>query len=136
PAVFPRNLLSSVKLAGRGSQRWGGVWLLALLMSAALGGRTWAQMAPDANAGSGGGPADLTPAVVTPTVQPRTGKYDVTRIGERGIGNGLNLYSLEKERGLGRRLAEEVEGQSRLISDPVITEYVNRVGQSIVRNSD
>ncbi|HZR32718.1 MAG TPA: M48 family metallopeptidase [Terriglobales bacterium] len=139
PAVFPRNLLSSIKLAGRGSRRWGGVWLLALLMSAALGGRARAQMAPDANAGSGGGPAEsavATPAVVTPTVQPRTGKYDVTRIGERGIGNGLNLYSLEKERGLGRRLAEEVEGQSRLISDPVITEYVNRVGQSIVRNSD
>jgi beta-barrel assembly-enhancing protease len=63
-------------------------------------------------------------------------KYDVGRIGERGIGNGVNFYSLEKERVLGRELAAEIETQSRLITDPVINEYVNRIGQVIVRNSD
>ena len=63
-------------------------------------------------------------------------KYDVTRIGQRGIGSGVNFYSIEKEQALGRQLAQEVEQGARLISDPVVTEYVNRVGQNIVRNSD
>lgn len=66
----------------------------------------------------------------------RTGKYDLTKIGQRGIGGGLNLYSLEKERAMGRDLAMQVERDARLITDPIITEYVNRVGQNIVRNSD
>jgi predicted Zn-dependent protease len=66
----------------------------------------------------------------------RTGKYDVTKIGQRGIGGGLNLYSLEKEQAMGRDLAMQVEQSARLITDPLITEYVNRVGQNIVRNSD
>jgi predicted Zn-dependent protease len=63
-------------------------------------------------------------------------KYDVTRIGQRGIGNGVNFYSIEREQALGRQLAQEVEQGARLITDPIVTEYVNRVGQNIVRNSD
>jgi predicted Zn-dependent protease len=63
-------------------------------------------------------------------------KYDVGRIGQRGIGSGLNLYSLEKEREIGDELAEQMEMQTKLISDPVIVEYVDRLGQTIVRNSD
>jgi beta-barrel assembly-enhancing protease len=63
-------------------------------------------------------------------------KYDVGRIGQRGIGSGINLYSLEREREIGHELAEGVEMQSKLISDPVIVEYVDRLGQRIVRNSD
>jgi predicted Zn-dependent protease len=64
------------------------------------------------------------------------GKYDVHHIGERGIGSGLNLYSIERELALGRELSQQVEAQAKLIKDPVITEYVNRVAQNIVRNSD
>src|SRR5262249_15960389 len=67
---------------------------------------------------------------------PLNGKYDVNRIGMRGIGAGMNFYSIEKEQMLGRQLAAEVERQVRLLNDPVITEYVNRVGQRLVRNSD
>ncbi len=63
-------------------------------------------------------------------------KYDVNKIGERGIGNGLDFYSLERERILGLQLSREVEGSSHLVTDPAVTEYVNRVGQNIVRNSD
>ena len=63
-------------------------------------------------------------------------RYDVTQIGQRGIGKGMNFYSLDKEIALGRQLAQEIEQQARIINDPVITEYVNRVGQNIVRNSD
>jgi hypothetical protein len=63
-------------------------------------------------------------------------KYDLNKIGSRGIGEGMNFYSLEKERVLGMQLSHEVEAQSALINDAVITEYINRIGQNIVRNSD
>ena len=70
------------------------------------------------------------------TVNPKNSKEDVEAIGNRSVGKGLNLYSLEKEIALGKGLAQEVERSSKLIDDPVITEYVNRVGQNLVRNSD
>jgi predicted Zn-dependent protease len=63
-------------------------------------------------------------------------KYDVSKIGDRGVGRGLDFYSLERERAMGRELAQQVESESHMIKDPVITEYINRVGQRIVRNSD
>src|SRR5260221_2003823 len=52
------------------------------------------------------------------------------------ICKGVNLFSLEREISLGKGLAQEVERSSKLIDDPVVTEYVNRVGQNLVRNSD
>ncbi|MGE5110154.1 MAG: M48 family metallopeptidase [Acidobacteriaceae bacterium] len=63
-------------------------------------------------------------------------KYDVSLIGNRDIGKGLNLYSLEKEEALGREMSQEVEQHARILKDPVIEEYVNRIGQNLVRNSD
>ncbi|MBI2677825.1 MAG: M48 family metalloprotease [Candidatus Koribacter versatilis] len=54
----------------------------------------------------------------------------------RGIGGGMNFYSIERETAMGRELAGQVEGSARLLSDPVVTEYVNRLGQNLVRNSD
>jgi predicted Zn-dependent protease len=57
-------------------------------------------------------------------------------IGNRDVGRGVNIYSLEKEIALGKQLAQEVERQAKLIDDPVISEYVNRIGQNLVRNSD
>src|SRR6202158_5899083 len=70
------------------------------------------------------------------TVNPKNSKEDVEAIGNRGVGKGINLYSLEREIALGKGLAQEVERSSKLIDDPVVTEYVNRVGQNLVRNSD
>ncbi len=70
------------------------------------------------------------------TVHPRNSKDDVEAIGNRKVGKGPNFYSLEKEIALGKQLAQEVERSSKLIDDPVVTEYVNRVGQNLVRNSD
>jgi predicted Zn-dependent protease len=61
---------------------------------------------------------------------------DVNAIGNRGVGNGVNLYSLQREIALGKQAAMEVEKTARMINDPVVTEYVNRVGQNLVRNSD
>src|ERR1700719_887289 len=70
------------------------------------------------------------------TVTPKNSKEDVEAIGNRGVGKGVNFYSLEREIALGKGLAQEVERSSKLIDDPVVTEYVNRVGQNLVRNSD
>src|SRR5258705_11274424 len=70
------------------------------------------------------------------TVHPRNSKDDVEAIGNRKVGKGPNFYSLEKEIALGKQLAQEVERSAKLIDDPVVTEYVNRVGQNLVRNSD
>jgi len=64
---------------------------------------------------------------------------DIDAIGNRNIGCQRSLgnwYSLEKQIAMGRSYAQQVESTSKLISDPVITEYVNRVGQNLVRNSD
>ena len=63
-------------------------------------------------------------------------KKDPDEIGNRDVGKGVNFYSLEKEIALGKGLAQEVERQAKIIDEPVIAEYVNRVGQNLVRNSD
>jgi beta-barrel assembly-enhancing protease len=70
------------------------------------------------------------------TVHPKNSKEDVDAIGNRNIGKGVNFYSLEHEIALGKQLAQQVERSSKMIDDPVVTEYVNRVGQNLVRNSD
>ncbi len=63
-------------------------------------------------------------------------KKDPDEIGNRDVAKGPNFYSLEKEIALGKQLAQDVERQSKIIDDPIVSEYVNRVGQNIVRNSD
>lgn len=63
-------------------------------------------------------------------------KEDVEQIGDRDVDGSVNFYSLEKEIGLGKQMADEVERTSKIITDPVISEYVNRIGQNLVRNSD
>ena len=60
-------------------------------------------------------------------------------IGKRNINKGIIAGmsgSTEKEVRLGRELASEVDRQAKFIDDPMITEYVNRVGQNIVLHSD
>jgi predicted Zn-dependent protease len=63
-------------------------------------------------------------------------KNDPGQIGTRDVGKCLNFYSLEKEMALGKQLAEEVTRQAKLNQDPLLGEFVNRVGQNLVRNSD
>jgi hypothetical protein len=66
------------------------------------------------------------------------GKNDVDAIGNRKMGNkGLgNWYSIESEVRLGKQLSQQVEASVKLVQDPVVNEYINRVGQNLVRNSD
>ncbi len=63
-------------------------------------------------------------------------KKDPDEIGNRDVGKGVNFYSIEKEIALGKQMAQEVERQAKIVDDPIIAEYVNRVGQNLVRNSD
>jgi predicted Zn-dependent protease len=63
-------------------------------------------------------------------------KNDPDAIGDRDVGKGVNFYSLEKEIAIGKQLAQEVERQAKIVDDPVVAEYVNRLGQNLVRNSD
>jgi len=63
-------------------------------------------------------------------------KYDVRKIGERKVGTGINFYSSDREIEMGRELSEEMDLSLKLVHDPVVTEYVNRLGQNLVRNSD
>jgi predicted Zn-dependent protease len=65
-------------------------------------------------------------------------KKDVDAIGNRKVGGrGMgNWYSLESEIRMGKQYAMQVEQSVKLVQDPVVTEYVNRIGQNLVRNSD
>jgi predicted Zn-dependent protease len=63
-------------------------------------------------------------------------KDDVEAIGNRNVGGGLNIYSLEKEIAMGKYYAQEIERSVKLVDDPIVAEYINRVGQNLVRNSD
>ena len=78
----------------------------------------------------------LVVALTTSICWAKDKKKDPDEIGNRDVGKGVNFYSLEKEIGLGKQMAQEVERQAKIIDDPVIAEYVNRVGQNLVRNSD
>jgi len=54
-------------------------------------------------------------------------------IGKRGVGN---WYSTDSEIKMGKQYADQIEKSARFITDPVVEEYVNRIGQNIVKNSD
>lgn len=103
---------------------------------------------------SSGGPSDQSASGTTapsttpaPAIHPADpdkvkhdgGKDDVDAIGNRNVGcnTGLgNWYGVEKQIAMGKQYAQQVESSVKLIQDPVITEYVNRLGQNLVRNSD
>jgi predicted Zn-dependent protease len=64
---------------------------------------------------------------------------NIEAIGNRNIGKGGGLgnwYSLDKEIQIGKEYAAQVDQSSRLVQDPMVSEYVNRIGQNLVRNSD
>jgi beta-barrel assembly-enhancing protease len=66
-------------------------------------------------------------------------KTDVDAVGNRNVGCGRgvgNWYTVEGQVSRGRVYAQQIESQIKLVNDPVVTEYVNRIGQNLVRNSD
>ncbi len=81
--------------------------------------------------------AMLASALAASTVCAQTKKEDDPgQIGSRDVGKGINLYSIDKEIALGRQLAQEVQRQAKILDDPIISEYVNRMGQNLARHSD
>ena len=67
------------------------------------------------------------------------GIRDLDAIGNRNIGCGRGLgnwYSLDRQVAMGKQYSQTVDSTAKFITDPVITEYINRVGQNLVRNSD
>src|SRR6202522_2917272 len=66
-------------------------------------------------------------------------KTDVDAVGNCNVGCGRgvgNWYTVEGQVARGRVYAQQIEAQVKLVNDPVVTEYVNRIGQNLVRNSD
>src|SRR5437868_1485268 len=83
--------------------------------------------------------ASPSPAAQANAGKPLSEKEDPRLIGKRNINKGFIASisgGLDKEVALGRQLAAEVDREAKFIDDPVITEYVNRVGQNIAPHSD
>ena len=114
-----------------------------------VGGDTPAK-APDAKPAPGTTPVggDVPATAVNPDKVVEVGSQkvsvkpgsidDVSAVGNRDIGGrGMgNWYSTDTEIKMGKMYAMEIEKSTKFITDPVVTEYVNRIGQNIVRNSD
>jgi len=67
---------------------------------------------------------------------PKSDKYDVDRIGQRDVGHGINLYSLERERAMGQAMAAVIDRTTTFVTDPEVTTYVTRLAQNLARHSD
>jgi predicted Zn-dependent protease len=70
-----------------------------------------------------------------PEIKHDRGKNDVDAIGNRKVG-GLDWYSIDTDIKIGRSYAARIEPGMKMVQDPVVNEYVNRIGQNLVRNSD
>lgn len=83
------------------------------------------------------GDGDTEARTATKATEPLKDNENPLKIGSRDINKRtIDFYSLEKESKLGRQLAAEVDQKGKFITDPVITEYINRLGQNIVLHSD
>jgi predicted Zn-dependent protease len=78
----------------------------------------------------------VAPAILVSPLHADNKKNDPDEIGNRDVGKGVNFYSIEKEIAIGKQMAQEVERQAKIVDDPIVAEYVNRIGQNLVRNSD
>lgn len=75
-------------------------------------------------------------ALPVPQFKPTRSDEDISAIGHRNVGKGVNFYSLDKEEALGKALAQEVERSSRFVDDPLVTAYLDRLAQKVAKNSD
>ena len=97
---------------------------------------------PSPNAKSQTGKStDYVPQSANPDKETHNGnKNDIDAIGNRKIGSGNkgfgDWYSLESEIRMGKAYSQQLEASVKLVQDPVVNEYVNRIGQTLVRNSD
>lgn len=82
------------------------------------------------------GSYDGVPTADKATAKKLKSEDNVALIGHRDVGKGLDFYSRQKEIDLGRSLEQQVLQDSKVITDPVVNEYINRLAQNLVRNSD
>ncbi len=69
--------------------------------------------------------------------EPLSENEDPAMIGKRNINKlQINFYSFDKEVAIGRTYAQEVDRSAKLVEDPIIVEYINKVGQNLVLHSD
>ncbi len=84
--------------------------------------------------------SNTAPTASAPKETHDKGKNDIDDIGDRKIGStgksAGDWYSIDTDIKMGKQYAMMVESSARMVQDPVIVEYVNRVGQNLVRNSD
>ena len=132
------------------SQRIGSIilaWLLVTSASAWAQGyptqdsssSSQAQSAPPTQTQPGSTQDDAPPAKPDKNAPSQQTLSAIDSIGNRNVGcnkGAGNWYSLEKQVAMGQQYSQQIEHSVKLISDPVVTEYVNRVGQNLVRNSD
>ena len=155
PDAKPANTVPSAPAATQTAENCSGP---VLHRSADKGGDICSSGAPPANAPKADSADDMQAAITKPFTDPNVNPFkqvepdkdgmmpgvkagsieDVNAVGTRNIGaRGMgNWYSTESEIKMGKQYADEIEKSTRFITDPVITEYVNRVGQNIVKNSD
>lgn len=79
--------------------------------------------------------ADNPPDAVRPCSKSHDKMDDVYCIGDRRVAH-RSMISLDKEVAIGKQYADQIDRSAKLVKDPVITEYVNRVEQNIAENSD
>jgi beta-barrel assembly-enhancing protease len=117
----------------------------ALLAFAYLSAASFAADNSDKDQSTPSTAAPTTPGAPVPNEPAGTrlkhdgGIDDVDAIGNRNVGceRGVgNWYTLDKQIALGKQVSMQVETQSKVINDPVVSEYINRLGQNIVRSSD
>ncbi len=93
----------------------------------------------DTSTQSAGNDGQYLPDKPDKNAPPKNTLDNIDAIGNRNVGcnKGVgNWYSLEKQVAMGRSYSQQVEHGAKMVNDPVVTEYVNRIGQNLVRNSD
>ena len=98
-----------------------------------------AQSAPPAQSQPPSGTDDAPPAKPDKNAPAPDTLKNIDAIGNRNVGcnkGAGNWYSLDKQVAMGQQYSQQIEHSVKLISDPMVTEYVNRLGQNLVRNSD
>ena len=114
---------------------------LAFLLLLGLASQALCQIDDQIDDRNGTGSRLSSPAIPTRVMRSYHdgGIRDLGAIGNRKLGcnRGFgNWYSLEHQIAMGRDYATEIESRSKLVTDPEINEYINRLGQNLVRNSD
>ena len=111
-------------------------WFWAIVVSASANGFASAQVAADSLDGVEAAPASSVGSESIIPIPTLPKKYDINRVGNRGIGAGFNLHSMQKEEDLGRRLSARIDQKVRAFKDPVVTKYVDGLCEALSRQSD